>query len=102
MYTSASRQGVLYTWKTPHDTPHIASPHANTASDGAKTGMKIMTVIQTIKNIIVGRHPNRSCVYALTSSPTSWPTSAAFDNPACHAAVITFSPVAGAYTPNRF
>jgi hypothetical protein len=49
-----------FTWKTPHDTPHIASPNARTDKDGAKNGIKIITAIHAIKNIIVGRQPNLS------------------------------------------
>jgi hypothetical protein len=50
----------LLTWKTPHETPHIASPHAKMDKDGAKTGMKIMTAIHVIKIIMVGRQPSLS------------------------------------------
>lgn len=52
----------MLTWKTPQETPHMASPKAKTGREGAKTGMKIMTAIQLMKNIIVGRQPKRSWV----------------------------------------
>jgi len=41
--------------QTPQLTPHSASPTARTESDGAKIGMKTMTPIQHMKNIIVKR-----------------------------------------------
>lgn len=64
--------------------------------------MKITAAIKTMKNIMVGRHPNLSCVYALIINPASCPTNAAFDRPDCHAAEITFAPDVGSYTPKRF
>jgi hypothetical protein len=67
----------------------MASPHARIERDGAKTGMKIMTAIHAMKNIMVGRQPKRSCVQALTSRPASWPTSDELDRPDCHEAEMT-------------
>ena len=78
------------TWKTPHETPHIASPNANTDKDGAKTGIKIIMAIQTIKTIMVGRQPNLSWVYELTKSPASWPTRAELLRPDCQGAGMSF------------
>jgi hypothetical protein len=35
----------------------MASPNARTGKDGAKTGIKMVTVIHAMKNIMVGRQP---------------------------------------------
>jgi hypothetical protein len=51
---------LRHTWKTPHETPHIASPQARTGKEGANTGMKIITAIHAMKAIMVARHPKRS------------------------------------------
>jgi hypothetical protein len=49
----------------------MASPKASTDKDGAKKGMKIATVSQAMKNIMVGRHPKRSCAHMLIQRPAS-------------------------------
>lgn len=90
------------TWKTPHETPHIASPKAKTGSDGAKTGIKIITVIHAMKIIMVIRQPNRSWQYAFTNSPASWPTTDELDRPDCQAGLMRLVPDASSNKPNRF
>jgi hypothetical protein len=79
----------------------MAAPNAKTGSDGAKTGMKITTVIHAMKNIIVRRQPNRSWQTALITSPANWPTRAEFARPDCHSAGMSFCFDASSYTPNR-
>ena len=80
----------------------MASPHAKIARDGANTGMKIMTAIHAMKNIMVLRQPYRSWAYALTRSPANWPTSDEFDKPDCHAGVMRVCPEPGSNCPKRF
>jgi hypothetical protein len=68
------------------------SPKARIERDGANTGIKIMTAIHAIKNIIVCRQPKRSWLQALTSKPASWPTSEELDRPDCHVGEMTLWP----------
>ena len=53
-----------------------------------------------MKAIKVGRQPNLSCAYALTSRPASWPTREELDSPDCQGAGISLCPTPGSYTPN--
>lgn len=102
-FIKAPPLGIRLTWKTPQDTPHIASPNASNDNDVEKKGMKIIKAIQPMKNIIVGRQPKRSCAQAFTSKPASCPTSAEFDRPDCQLGVINLAPgFAGLGTPKRF
>ena len=98
---STTKRKHARTWNTPQETPHIASPNARTGREGANTGIKIITVIQAMKNIIVGRHPKRSCAYMLMMRPNSWPTTEELERPDCQEAGIEYFCVAESYTPNR-
>lgn len=94
MYEAGQKRSVR-TWNTPHEMPHIASPNASTDKDGAKNEIKTDAAIQTMKNIIVLRHPNLSLQYEFTTRPNSSPTKAELAKPDCHGAEISFFLVPG-------
>lgn len=79
----------------------MASPQARIGRDGVNTGMKIITAIHAMKNIIVCRQPKRSWAQALTSKPASCPTSAELDKPDCHEGEMTLWPCVASKLPKR-
>ncbi len=67
--------------------PHSTCPATRTLSDGAKTGIKMTTIIQASATMNVRRQPKRSCAQPFRASPMSCPQTEALLRPLCQLAL---------------